>query len=54
MVESLPEGLVTTCEAVKGNIESVHRIDVEDIARLWKGNILNALRSASAQVNVLT
>ncbi|KAL8945058.1 MAG: hypothetical protein Q9216_000042 [Gyalolechia sp. 2 TL-2023] len=36
MAEGLPKGLITTNEAVKGNIESVNRVDVEDIARLWK------------------
>ncbi|KAL8809177.1 MAG: hypothetical protein Q9223_003275 [Gallowayella weberi] len=36
MPEGLPEGLVTTNVHVKGNLESVDRVDVEDIARLWK------------------
>ncbi|KAL8695540.1 MAG: hypothetical protein Q9224_003373 [Gallowayella concinna] len=36
MPEGLPEGLVTTNVQVKGNLESVDRVDVEDIARLWK------------------
>ncbi|KAL9596135.1 MAG: hypothetical protein Q9219_005996 [cf. Caloplaca sp. 3 TL-2023] len=36
MAEGLPEGLVTTNEAVKENIESFDIIGVEDIARLWK------------------
>lgn len=40
MAEGLPKGLITTNEAVKGNIESVDRVDVEDIARLWKGTPL--------------
>ncbi|KAL8843333.1 MAG: hypothetical protein Q9170_000191 [Blastenia crenularia] len=40
MAEGLPEGLVTTNEAVKGNIQSVDRVDAEDIARLWKGHRL--------------
>ncbi|KAL9601214.1 MAG: hypothetical protein Q9179_002943 [Wetmoreana sp. 5 TL-2023] len=40
MAEGLPEGLVTTNQDVKGNIESVDRLDVEDITRLWKGRRL--------------
>ncbi|KAL9006028.1 MAG: hypothetical protein Q9188_001206 [Gyalolechia gomerana] len=36
MAEGLPKGLITTNETVKGNIESVDRVDVEDISRLWK------------------
>lgn len=36
MAEGLPKGLITTNEALKGSIESVDRVDVEDIARLWK------------------
>ncbi|KAL8693768.1 MAG: hypothetical protein Q9218_001464 [Villophora microphyllina] len=37
MTEGLPEGLITTKEDVRESIESVDRVDVEDIARLWKG-----------------
>ncbi|KAL8939833.1 MAG: hypothetical protein Q9211_002561 [Gyalolechia sp. 1 TL-2023] len=36
MAEGLPKGLIATNEAVKGNLESVDRVHVEDIARLWK------------------
>ncbi|KAL8736383.1 MAG: hypothetical protein Q9181_002435 [Wetmoreana brouardii] len=37
MAEGLPEGLLTTNQDVTSNIESVDRVDVEDIVRLWKG-----------------
>ncbi|KAL8911803.1 MAG: hypothetical protein Q9171_003071 [Xanthocarpia ochracea] len=36
MPEGLPEGLVTTKVEVRGELESVDRVDVDDIARLWK------------------
>lgn len=41
MAEGLPKGLITTNAAVKGSIESVDRVDVKDIARLWKGTLSN-------------
>ena len=37
MPQSLPEGLVATKPEVRGGLESVDPVDVEDIARLWKG-----------------
>lgn len=37
MAEGLPEGLLTTKEDVRGSIESVDHVEIEDIARLWKG-----------------
>ncbi|KAL9591684.1 MAG: hypothetical protein Q9179_007475 [Wetmoreana sp. 5 TL-2023] len=43
MAEGLPEGLVATNQDVRGNIESVNRMDVEDIIRLWKGRRLENL-----------
>ncbi|KAI4240162.1 MAG: hypothetical protein L6R40_005295 [Gallowayella cf. fulva] len=36
MPEGLPEGLFTTNVEVRRDLESVDRVDVEDIARLWK------------------
>lgn len=41
MATGLPEGLLKTDESVKGKIESVDRVEVEDIARLWKGVLSN-------------
>ena len=38
MADGLPEGLVTNTEAISGDIESVDRVDVEDLAHLWRGN----------------
>lgn len=35
----LPEGLVTNSETITGNIDSMDRVDVEDIITLWKGPI---------------
>ncbi|KAL8653131.1 MAG: hypothetical protein Q9210_002285 [Variospora velana] len=37
MAQGLPEGLIKTNEGFAGSIQSVDRIDEEDIARLWKG-----------------
>ncbi|KAL8970502.1 MAG: hypothetical protein Q9183_001489 [Haloplaca sp. 2 TL-2023] len=36
MAQGLPEGFMQTSEHLKGNIESVEHVEVEDIARLWK------------------
>ncbi|KAL8666067.1 MAG: hypothetical protein Q9202_001804 [Teloschistes flavicans] len=36
MAEGLPEGLLTTKEDVRGSIESVDHVEIEDIARLWR------------------
>ncbi|KAL8716381.1 MAG: hypothetical protein Q9220_000288 [cf. Caloplaca sp. 1 TL-2023] len=36
MREGLPEGLFSTSAGVRGNIEKTDKVDVEDIARLWK------------------
>ncbi|KAL8780169.1 MAG: hypothetical protein Q9194_001064 [Teloschistes cf. exilis] len=36
MAQGLPEGLLTTKEDVRGSIESVDNVEIEDIARLWK------------------
>ncbi|KAI4234963.1 MAG: hypothetical protein LQ349_003468 [Xanthoria aureola] len=36
MPQGLPEGLVATKLDVRGGLESVDRVDVEDVARLWK------------------
>ena len=43
MPQSLPEGLVATKPEVRGGLESVDPVDVEDIARLWKGMSLRML-----------
>ncbi len=45
MPEGLPEGLVTTKVEVRGELESVDRVDVDDIARLWKGISSRQLRN---------
>lgn len=48
MPQSLPEGLVATKPEVRGGLESVDQVDVEDIARLWKGTswrMLNLYRT---------
>ena len=37
MAEGLPQGLVSTNEAVTSDIQSFERIQVEDIKRLWQG-----------------
>ena len=37
MPGGLPEGLVTSTEAIQGDIERVDRVAVEDIQQLWKG-----------------
>lgn len=37
MFPGLPEGLVATKLEVRGGLESVDRVDVDDVARLWKG-----------------
>ncbi|KAL8767810.1 MAG: hypothetical protein Q9209_005804 [Squamulea sp. 1 TL-2023] len=42
MPEGLPEGLLTTRVEVRGNLESVDQVDVEDIARLWKAYHTNS------------
>ena len=39
MAEGLPEGLVSNTEAITGDIRSVDRIVVEDLAYLWRGNV---------------
>ncbi|KAI4269712.1 MAG: hypothetical protein L6R38_007370 [Xanthoria sp. 2 TBL-2021] len=36
MFPGLPEGLVATKLEVRGGLESVDRVDVDDVARLWK------------------
>ncbi|MCJ1235848.1 hypothetical protein MMC14_003821 [Varicellaria rhodocarpa] len=36
MPGGLPEGLVTSTEAIQGDIESVDRVAIEDIQQLWK------------------
>ena len=40
MADGLPEGLVTNTEAISGDIQSVDRIAAEDLAHLWRGNLL--------------
>lgn len=39
MSGGLPEGLVTSTDSIEGEIESVDRVAVEDITKLWKGRI---------------
>ena len=37
MAEGLPEGFVTSNDSVSGNIRRIDHIDVDDVARLWRG-----------------
>ena len=41
MPGGLPEGLVSTKEAVSGEIERVDRVEAEDVQKLWKGTVLS-------------
>lgn len=52
MAPRLPEGLITTNEGVKENIESVDRVNVDDVARLWKG-MPPGLRSLLVAMGIL-
>ena len=47
MPGGLPQGLVSTKEVVSGEIESVDRVEAEDVQKLWKGTVL----SSSAEEN---
>jgi hypothetical protein len=37
MADGLPEGLVTSTDAIRVDIERVDRVAVEDITQLWRG-----------------
>lgn len=37
MAEGLPKGLVISNEAASSDIRQIDHIEVEDVARLWKG-----------------
>lgn len=37
MPGGLPEGLVTTTDSVGEEIGNEHRVDLEQVARLWRG-----------------
>ena len=41
MPGGLPQGLVSTKEAVSGEIERVDRVEAEDVQKLWKGIVLS-------------
>lgn len=45
MSGGLPEGLVTSTDSIEGEIESVDRVAVEDITKLWKGRMLRMMLS---------
>lgn len=41
MTEALPKGIVTSTENISSEIEALDRVDIEDIAQLWRGRNSN-------------
>lgn len=53
MADGLPEGLVTNSSSIKGEIERVDRVAIEDVIQLWKGILgLPTSEPAEADRNV--
>ena len=40
MTEALPIGIITNTENISSDIEAIDRVDVEDLAQLWRGTKL--------------